>query len=307
MTLNNLSDKDLIESAKKALEKSRQAEVDVLRHFREIEVRRLWIHVNSLYEYLSRTFNLTGDQVYPRLQAMRLMTDIPEIEEKLEIGALNITNVLKAHQVFRSEAKRREITSSEKHSVLAALENISTRSADKVLAEKYPTSHRLPEKIKPVSAGRNLLQFYVDDKSLSEIEKLKAKFSHQMPGGKMEDLIKLLIQMANRQPKPKDLKRAKAPSKTRSRYITADVRRKMENLRAQGCGHLDPSGNRCGSHYFLQRDHIHEFSRGGSSAIENLRWRCGFHNRNRGETESGTKISATLGVEIRTRSDSIEC
>jgi hypothetical protein len=34
----------------------------------------------------------------------------------------------------------------------------------------------------------------------------------------------------------------------------------------------------------VQMDHIHEFSKGGSNAAENLQWLCGFHNRYRFET-----------------------
>jgi hypothetical protein len=303
MSLNCLSDHELIESTKAALQKSREAEVEVLRHFCEIERRRLWIHVDSIYEYLCRTFNLTSDQVYPRLQAMRLMSDIPEIEQKLTTGELVITNVLKAHQIFRAEAKKRRVTVSEKRSVLSALENVSTRNADKVLAQKYPASHKLPEKIKPVSPNRNLLQYYVDDETLAEIEKLKSRYSHQMPGGQMGDLMKILIRIANRQPEPKPRKSRKAEacvstevdpksahrfvadlrdsSTARSRHIPADVQREMEKSRSKGCQYVSPSGEVCGSHHFLQRDHIHEFSRGGSNTLENLRWLCGFHNRSR--------------------------
>ncbi len=62
MTFHHLSDQELIDSARHAIERSREAEVDVLRHFREIEERRLWVEVGSLYQFLTRTFHLTADQ-----------------------------------------------------------------------------------------------------------------------------------------------------------------------------------------------------------------------------------------------------
>jgi hypothetical protein len=284
MELNQLGDKQLIESTERSLQTSREAEVEILRHFREIETRRLWVHAGSLYKFLANEFHLTDDQIYPRLQAMRLMTAIPEVEQRLEDGQLSVTNALKAQRVFTSESKQRKVPLEERREVLESLQNISTRAADKVLAEKYPAAQALPEKVKPVAKNQNLIQFYVDDEMLRQIDELKAKYSHQMPSGKMEDLIKILIHMERRQPQP----RKRVTLKTRSRHIPIAVKREMEKSRTDGCCYLNPaSGERCGSQHFLQLDHIHEYSRGGLNLSHNLRWLCGFHNRNRGETGRG--------------------
>lgn len=342
MPLKNLSNNELIESTRLALQACREAEVIVIQHFREIEERRLWTDVGTLYQYLMKTFGLTEDQVYPRLQAMRLATELPEIEAKLQSGDLVVTNVLKAYQVLKSESKKRKVSLEEKRSLLEDLEKVSTRKADQILAEKYPASHNLAEKVKPVSPDRNLIQFYVDDATLQTIEELKAKYSHQMPEGRMEDLMKILIGLATRTPRSrakaanqKDTSQGESgspdlqgngqnrgetelqhsseqnerifssPGQTinheedvisaanlktdtpidknhsRSRYISAEVRRAMEKTRHHGCAHMDAEGHRCGSTHFLQMDHIEEFHRGGSNELHNLRWLCGFHNRNR--------------------------
>jgi hypothetical protein len=293
MSLKHLSDKELIEATMSALKVMRQAEVNVLRYFQEIEERRLWTGAGSLYKYIAITFGLTADQIYPRLQAMRLMRSIPEVEQKLEEGQLSVTNALKAQQVFAAECKERVVSLQEKRSVLESLENASTKEADRLLAQKYPESKRPPEKVKPVAENQNLIQFYVDDETLKQIEALKARFSHQMPSGKMADLIKILIQHANRQPKA----RKRVTVKTRSRHIPSEVKRVMEETRHEGCAHVDKvTGERCGSKHFLQMDHIHEYSKGGLNEAHNLRWLCGFHNRNRFET-SRNAPSADVGPE----------
>ncbi len=292
MSLKRLTDPELIASTKNALNLVREAETDVLRHFREIEDRNLWTEAGTLYAFLERTFSLTADQVYPRLQAMRLMRVVPELEQKLEAGQLSVTNVLKAHQVFKAESKQRQVTLDEKRDVLESLENTSTKEADKVLAERYPDSKKPIEKVKPVAPNQNLIQFYVDDETLNQIEELKAKFSHQIPSGKMEDLMKILIRQANRPAKPK---KKSASVRKRSRYIPADVKRDMEKSRHQGCIYIDVStGEKCGSKHFLQMDHIHEFSRGGVNDFQNLQWLCGFHNRHRFET--GRSASGCEGL-----------
>jgi hypothetical protein len=358
MSLKHLSNSELIVSTKSALQDVRQAEVKLLLHFEEISARRLWTEAGSLYKFLAQTFQLTDDQIYPRLQAMRLIEALPELEVKLESGQLSITNALKAQQVFAAESKSRVVPLEEKRELIASLENASTREADRILAARYPQSKSLPEKIKPVAENQNLIQFYVDDETLKQIEELKARFSHQMPSGKMEDLIKILIKKVNTPAKPRAKKAKKAkeehgqheehgrhgersstgtatqaakqvptqtpgqatsptpnpvetatttphpagaatttPSpvtkisiKMRSRYISAAAKRELEKTRHLGCAHKDKNtGRRCGSKHFLQLDHIHEFSKGGSNIAENLQWLCGFHNRHRFATGSGAE------------------
>jgi hypothetical protein len=236
------------------------------------------------------------------------MNALPEVEEKLENGTLNMTNALKAQQIFRAESKQRPVTVEEKRSVLLNLENISTRKAEKVLAETYPNTHTLTEKIKPVSPNQNLIQFYVDDETLLQIEELKARYSHQMPEGKMQDLLKILIKLACKKSKPRKRITVQTTKQTttrtpdisnpsKSRYISAEVKREMEKSRGRGCTHTDATGYRCGSSHFLQLDHIIEFSRGGPSEAQNLRWMCGFHNRNRGETRRGPPQTTHVQVE----------
>lgn len=140
---------------------------------------------------------------------------------------------------------------------------------------------------------------------MAEIEDLKARFSHQMPDGKIVDLMKILIKIANKKMSPvkrvtirtrsNESKSSNAESnqsafrcetKDRteihgSRHIPADVKRELEKSRHLGCNHVDSSGVRCGSAYFLQMDHIVEFRNNGSNEANNLRWMCGLHNRNR--------------------------
>lgn len=284
MSLKHLSNNDLVESTKRALNILSKAEVNVLRHFQEIEERRLWTGVGSLYKYIAVTFGLTADQIYPRLQAMRLMRVVPEVEQKIEEGVLSVTNALKAQQAFNWESKERLVCLEEKRQVLEALSHASTKEADRLLAHKYPETQKPPEKIKPLAQNQNLIQFYVDDETLKQIEDLKAKYSHQMPSGKMEDLIKILIQHDNRQAKP----RKRVTIKKRSRHIPAEVKREFEKTRDLGCDHfIEETGARCGSKHFLQLDHIHEYCRGGTNEVHNLRWMCGFHNRHRFKTGSG--------------------
>jgi 5-methylcytosine-specific restriction endonuclease McrA len=45
------------------------------------------------------------------------------------------------------------------------------------------------------------------------------------------------------------------------------------------CSYIDRHGNQCSSRRFLQIDHIHSWSLGGTHDPQNLQVMCGIHNR----------------------------
>ncbi len=70
------------------------------------------------------------------------------------------------------------------------------------------------------------------------------------------------------------------PKITRSRYIDAQTRRKVWQKSNARCTYVDPiTGRQCGSRHGLEIDHIHEFAKGGSNDLENLRLLCSAHNK----------------------------
>jgi hypothetical protein len=69
-----------------------------------------------------------GPQAQRRIQAMRLMKEIPEIENKITEGSLNLSNIAQAQTAF-NELKRQNdnqpVSRSRKIEVLSNLENLS--------------------------------------------------------------------------------------------------------------------------------------------------------------------------------------
>ncbi len=80
----------------------------------------------------------------------------------------------------------------------------------------------------------------------------------------------------------------------RSRAIAAaDNHQVWREYDGEGCAFVDPkTGKRCGSRHLLpllQRDHVIEFSRGGSNEARNLQLMCAQHNRFRWRNRSWVK------------------
>ena len=107
MNLENISDSELHSGNLSVAKEEREVLVRMLHRLRETERRRLYSKhkCDSLFEYAVKFLQYSNSQADRRIKAMRLLRDVPEIEEKIESGALNLTNVALAQKLFIQERK----------------------------------------------------------------------------------------------------------------------------------------------------------------------------------------------------------
>ena len=107
--LRTLKDFELLSLTKSLVQKERELTTQVLRHLAEIERRKLYcdLKYGSLFDYAVGELGYSEASAGRRIQAMRLMNEIPEVEQKIESGALNLSNICQAQGFFRDQKKGR--------------------------------------------------------------------------------------------------------------------------------------------------------------------------------------------------------
>ena len=109
MDLKNLSDESLHTGNIETAKEEREVLTRMLPRLRETERRRLYSKhkCQSLFEYAVKYLKYSNDQADRRIKAMRLLQDVPEIEEKINAGALTLTNLALAQKLFSVERNRK--------------------------------------------------------------------------------------------------------------------------------------------------------------------------------------------------------
>jgi hypothetical protein len=269
MNLKHVTDKTLLEDLKMLVANERIFLTKILHHLREVDDRKLYsdLKFSSLFEYAMKELGYSEASASRRIQAARLLKQIPTIEKKIESGALSLSNLAKAQRSFLSNNIN---DPKDKKAILTKIENMSARQCEKELLGLIPTKPLPPETLKPITADFNQLKINISDETLQLMTDAKnlMGLSHIND----EFISKLTIE-ALTSLKKKKFKFTDSPHSTEqnpeSRYLTHRTKRDVAATSNGVC-------ENCGSLFMLKFDHIQAYALGGKTETKNLRLLC-FH------------------------------
>ncbi|WP_408096205.1 hypothetical protein ACJVC5_14290 [Peredibacter sp. HCB2-198] len=176
MNLKHLTDNTLLSDTKRLARLERETMTKILHHLKEIERRKLFCDLGypNMLEYAVKELGYSEPSASRRINAAKLLKEIPEIEEKIQSGVLNLTNLGQAAGLFKKE-KINEPT--KKKIILKKLENKTKRQAEKILAELSPMPFP-KEGIKVISPTYQQLKINISDETLEELETAKNLLGH---------------------------------------------------------------------------------------------------------------------------------
>lgn len=299
MDLSHCDDAFLLRNIKNLVLREREATTAVLHHLREIESRRLFsdLGYSSMFNFVVHHLGYSESGAYRRIQAARLLIEIPSLEEKVEQGSLYLTNLAQAAQHF----KNNEIFSKEaKGKVLKEVENTTKKECERKLLElsgkKQPPKK---ETLKRDSATTHQLKFSISEETLQKLEELKALLAHKRKT-RLSELFDFALDAGINHAKKEKFKidpstRRKSKIKSQTRYIPAGVKRTVYEKGKGRCAN-------CGSRHKLEFDHIKPYAFGGDSSEENLRLLC-FNCNQRQRIKAGLRVKAARIPKERALSD----
>jgi hypothetical protein len=285
MDIRTLSDSELLNELTIRVKKERTSMTEVLEFLREVDRRRLYAEqgCSSLWEFCTKVHGYSAGSAARRIDAMRLLREIPELKEELESGEQNLTSLAKAKQFFRAEEKHveKKLTMEKKREVLKKIRGKSTREGEKALLEmsSVPIEISHPEKKRAIDSEHTELKLVIDSELLEKLDRIKALRSHANPSMGYKELLEYMADEILKKIEPKPRKPTPAPElKTGRVAILAAIKREIK--KPGKCSYVDPkTGKNCDSTYFLEMDHVTPVALGGTNDLKNLRLYCRAHNQ----------------------------
>lgn len=253
MNLKHLTDKVLLDDTKKLAKAEREVTIKILHHLKEIDRRKLFTDLGhrSLHDYCLRELGYSDASAHRRITSSRLLAELPQIEEKIESGSLNLTNLANLTQFFREE---QIIEKNIKEKIINQVEGLSRRECELKLMQLSNN---------PVEKKHCL---WILD---SVLERLKEYRNLKGTNESWDEIISEVTVDAIARLEKSKFKLVQNPRKTVvsfSRNPSASVKREVY-LRDKKC-------TKCGSTRSLQFDHRQPYALGGKSTPENIRLLC---------------------------------
>jgi hypothetical protein len=267
---------------------------------------------SSLFDYLVAGQKYSEGSAQRRISAARLLKEVPEIQEKIQEGTLNLTQLAKMSIAVKQEQKKtgQQVSTTEKKDILTQLENKNSLETEQLLSKELQYAPQPQEKL----VAKNddyYLTIKLNQIQLEKLKKAQAILSHSYPEGNYSDIIEALCEKViqkkeapaktsrkdSKTPTTAPTTKASAvavPSPTKTTVASEAPRKIKTSLRAfiptatqkyishkarHCCEYVSPeTGRRCGTRYQLQIDHRIPLAKGGGNNPENLRLLCRTHN-----------------------------
>lgn len=301
MNFKNLSDYDLTQRLEKLVRTERKITHVILLHINEVEARKLYAELgfDGMFSYLTKHLGYSESSAYRRLQSARLLKQIPSVAEKLESGALNLSQLTQVQKCIKEELRTsgKMLSQVKTENILKEIEHKNTFETQKVLAVEFNQPVQVTEVLKPQANETVRLELILTKEDFEELQKAKELLSHVCPNGSWSEVISTLAKRNNKSKLGiswKESKSKSADTKTstqsfaatvtqenhanRRNYLSVKTQRPLLSAANHRCQFKTKTGQICGSTYQLQVDHIFPKALGGSDDPANLRILCRTHN-----------------------------
>lgn len=284
----------------------RKVTAEIVSVIAQVDRQRLFLEMgySSLFSYLTKEIGYSASAAQRRIEAARMLRQIPEIGDKLKTGKVNLSTISLVAQGVREKLKtsgvKSELEVEIKNDLFNMIENKNVRETQLIVAKELNIPVLIVEKSKVQQDESLRIELTLNRVQRGKLEKIKQLTSHTKPNANWSELIELISDFYLSKKVDSARERVEAVSNGTSetevkvrqgmaasargkvagchRYIPRALRRKIFE-RDQSCQWKARDTNRiCGSQHQLEIHHQQPVWAGGNSSEENLQVLCRSHN-----------------------------
>lgn len=280
MNLKSISNEELNRKLKSLVHQERELLSEILLHIAEVDRRKLYLKMAhpNLFSYLTEHLGYSAGSAQRRIDAARLLQEVPDVISKLETGELSLAHVSLVQKSIRQ--KNIPVSKEDKQVLVAEISGKSLEDSQKLVAKALDLEIKEAPRAQIQKDGSMRFEVTFTKEQWEKLLQMRELLSTSLPHGSWDKVLEYVAdKMIQKQTK------AQAPQP--SKHVTV-AKKKFVLRRDRCCQYEDPiTKKQCGSRWNLQIDHIEPRWAGGSNELENLRLLCALHNRSRYREQAG--------------------
>lgn len=220
MAMCKLSDQELVGRLKQLASAERALLGEVLRLLREVEDRKLPQQTENptLYKFCVVVLRFSAHEAYARIQVVRLMRSVPQVESAIEEGRIGMSVAASAQVYFRrAEKAKTPVPAEQQQKIVESLYGRSAREAEKILADIFPEAPRR-DRSQNMGGGNVRVAFTISEDLFEDLQELFRIRSHVNPEKRWEKMLVDLVKLGWRKWHP--LARAKRSPRTSDEAVS---------------------------------------------------------------------------------------
>ncbi|MEK2688311.1 HNH endonuclease [Bdellovibrio sp. GT3] len=315
MNLKTLSLNELDQRIKVLAQKEREILHEVLQAIKEVDSRRSYLNqgFGSLFEYLVRGVGYSEGSAQRRIDAARLIRELPQLADKIQAGEIKLSQISVVQKAVREVAKSKpdiRVSTMEKAELIESLISKSHAQTQHMMAEFFELPVLNSQSLKVQADESVRVEMTLTKEAFDKIKRAQELLSHSLPNQDMGLFLEFLAGKVIKQktgsseiygPGKSQLSAKKAKSifetaggatKFSNKRIALLAKDKKRVLSTQsGCQFVDPvTGHKCQSKWKVQIDHKQSLWAGGGNDVMNLQQLCAGHNKLKYRNEAGIRL-----------------
>lgn len=286
MNLTHLTDKTLLNDTIEYAKKEKHYSALVIKCIAEVGKRKAFVTLGyrSLYEFCLKELKFSEAQAMRRIEAAKIVNEIPEVQEKLQSGAVNLTQLNALTPLF----KEKNYSPEEKKKIITQIEHLPTREVQKLVFASLGQEKQAQEKSRVVNSTQTELTVVLDEETFKMMKELRERMLHE--GIKdYSQMIKKICEkeLKSRQEKfpNKRLRVQVKESKASTRHIPTQIKRQVWNRALGVCEFMQTNSTspsapkvKCAARFGLEFHHLTPYSLEQKHDPNNLQLLCKTHH-----------------------------
>ncbi len=192
-----LTNDELVLDAEKEIKLERESTLKIIKLFQEISARRIYLERGfpSFYEMVTKHFGYCAGSAMRRINAMKLVQEMPQFEEKIETGELSLSVAADVQSFLYQEAKiERPYSLNAKIELVETCVGKSRREVEEEFARRNPDREKR-ETQHAISHDRLRVSFSISKELNEKLNHLKDLLGHVDPSMTTESLLERLAEL----------------------------------------------------------------------------------------------------------------